>query len=628
MSDDNTYTDYDFKYHPGFKEENPIDLLLSRDAYNQFVSNIDPTKGEPLTYDEWVKYIESLGKADKQSLHDAAFVAPLGNTIPVVLGGAARSIGNTIISKAAETLQSGNANIDDIVNAGAEFLKQQTTQKFTTTDTGIGDVGDGGDGGTTTEGYSGGSIYNPTGMSLNIKPVQSSFKTGIVPLYRPKFYLDGREDTSPLLLKIISVYPEITMDSTYKFRPDMETYQYLANKLIASWTNVVTNRVRLNTFTSSILNTAHIIDYFTKISYALSVYYFYASVIAHFRMEENRNEGMIDLYSKMTADDIRKVGILQQVLNEIPISTELNEFMFHLYGNYKQSMLPGAPLLKFTPIKFQNNPSDAYFVALATGEIDACLTALRSKPFRDFQQLLAQAFPTELRNKVYGYSGVPEFDANWLTFWVNAPYMGQNNTSTQRVPGAEDKQAIVRMNLHTDAPDGWIEAASGIWQSDVSKWSAGFGAPKKMILGTNDFATSIDIESEYYDGGSAKYTSAYIYRQDTTSIGTIQDSFWPMSKRENSMVLSGMTYKMHSNGPTTAYQRFGTEAAMPRTIRDTIPITQQFIDFMYDPVNYSPSSSKRQLTAGAELMADTKDDRKPRKRRRNPKEKRHMKGIK
>lgn len=611
--------DYDFRYHEDLLAECPFDALMNKHAYDEFVGTFDDVSD--LTYEQWYDYLDKMDKehdTDPNTKLDA-FVPPpgfgkLGAGIASGLAGQAFGIG-------------ADATIDDFVNKGAEFLREQVRERRRTADMSgswTDPAPDQGDGGTTEANYAGGSSFNPTGLSLNLKPVDINFSTDIVPLYRPKFFLDGRDSTAPLIMKTKCVYPERSTSSdlnVYGGSPDLQ--DYLWNKVMADWVNLISRKVRLNTFTSGILTWEYVSNYYASIAYCLSVLYFYLSVEAHFTLEKNRNEGMITLYQTFSVSDLNKIRILRQVLDEVPLDPMVNQHMFHLYDNYKQSHLPGAPLLKYTPIKMVPTLSNEnHFNGLESGILDKCLLLLRNKKFRDFQQLYVQAFPTSVETKTYSYSGMPKFDANWLTSFVNSEKMSSTSAVGYRImPNVASDSETIKMNMHTDAPDGWIDASNSIYDTTMAKYRGGFGATKKVTINSDDeFYGSVSNTSEYFETIN-RYTSSYIYVEDMTNAGSTIRGFFPLEKRERYVVLSGDTWNGHiSTSVTSKFQRFGTETALPLTIRDSVPIAMQFADLMYTPWKFGSSSSK--VSGMSEPSLETKTEEGSTNRRRRPRRKR------
>jgi len=608
---------YDFRYHEEMLATDPYDALMNKHAYDEFVGTF--TDVQDLSWEQWIDFLTKMEEEDSDTellkFQPPARVGKLGAGIIAGLAGQAFDMG-------------AGATIDDFVTKGAEFLRNQVRERRR----GAGMSGtwtdpapDSGDGGTTEANYAGGSSFNPTGMSLNLKPVDINFNTDIVPLYRPKFFLDGRDATSPLIMRVKCVFPEIatsTLPSTYGGDPDLQ--DYLQNKVMADWVNVITRKVRLNSFTSSVITWDYVCNYYASIAYCLSVLYFYLSIEAHFNLERNRNEGMIALYKTFTVSDLQKIRILRQVLDEVPLDPMVNQHMFHLYDNYKQSHLPGAPLVKYTPISMVNEvTSENHFDKLEGGIVDKCLLLLRNKKFRDFQQVYAQAFPEATETKTYSYSGIPKFDANWLTSFTNSEKVTSTAiTGIFYMPYVNSDSDSVLMNLHTDAPDGWIEASNTIYDIGTGRYRGGFGATKKVTISTdNEFFATTNNYSLYFDGVN-RNTSSYIFAQDINNAGIEIRSFFPLEKRERYVVLAGDTYNGHiSTSMITYYQRFGTEAALPRTIRDDIPIAMQFADLMYTPWKFGSASRSKSLSM-SEPSTDMKTESDSKSRRRRPRRKR------
>ena len=604
---------YEQQYLQKLSDGTDLDLLLSAEGFEEF-KLICPQLSE-INLSEWRKMLQQWDEdKDKEEVTPLGFVSPsrVGNLAASVIGG---------MSAQGITFDP-SATMDKIMNSAADNIRTQirarVQARVAEMSGGISDVGDGGDGGTSKDNYAGGTPYNAHGLSLNAKPVQSSFRTGIVPLYRPKLYLDGKNNNAPLILKINNVFPELS-SSAYAGSPAIQNY--LDNRIVAGWINVVSTKVRLNTFTSGLMTKEHIFNYYATQHYCLGVLYFYDSVIQHFKMETNRNDAMIALYKSLDVEDLQNLSILRQLLDEIPLDPTVNQFAFHLYGNYKQSMLPGSPLVKFMPMAF-NSSTDNNFTTLNSGVVTKCFKLLQNKKFRDFQQVFVQAFPETINTKTYYATGAPDFDADWVTCWVNATYSQATATSSEiSVPRVGDDSTEVLQLLHTDAPDGWIDAASSIYNTTTGKFSGGYGGRKTLNIDNSGdaFPSTASISSGYLNSaGTQDRTSCYIYATDVNNAGNATTSFFPIGLREKYQILSGNTYKLFmANNTVSNFQRFGTEIALPKTIRDNIPIAQQFADYMYSPYKFAGGKTlpNTMSTIVGDDIAISERPKRPRRRR-------------
>jgi hypothetical protein len=245
---------------------------------------------------------------------------------------------------------------------------------------------------------------------------------------------------------------------------------------------------------------------------------------------------------------------------------------------------------------------------------------LASKKFRDVQQVFASAYPELINTKVLGYSGAPEHDENWNTMWVNLPYYGCNSAQSKILPQITSEDQSVKFNLHTDAPDGWIEFASGMYNTATDTYMGGLGAPKRPILGggVDDTVSSVDQVTFYgrTPTGNTGATTAYIYRRDADWDNLDYFAFWPISSRTENQILSGNTHKVnHSTAAINSFQRYGTESAQPRTARESAITTQQMIEFMYYPPSMKPTSFTPKTTAGEAMDAEESTTKRKRRRR-------------
>lgn len=452
--------------------------------------------------------------------------------------------------------------------------------------------GDGGDDATTRENYSGGSNVNPTGLSLNTKPMDSSFTTDIVPLYRPKLYNDGLSSNTPLILQYGNAFPELDHSSSNPFNGSSRLKEYMESFLIDEWLVDISlsGRVKLNSFTKTLLNSEHVYNFLRITSYALSVYFFAASIVAHKLIPTNRNQGMTALYDAFTAEDLNRLNTLKLTLESTPIPPRVVEFMFHLYGNYKQSHLPGSPLVKLCPIEFENSV-DQDFTTFKSGAISDAITMTKSDKFRDFLQLYTQAYTFD-GTVIPGYTGLPLVDMDFNSLIANYPHIGYSDTVTEAyMPKAANDNVPIRCFIHTDAPDGWIVGASGIYGS-VDEICGGFGGPKRLdgLIGTGTkFEGCYKTEGMFstcVDGGNTVKSTTFVWKNSS-----FRSSSHSITRQE---VVGHVYGRVRGLNAILQDQPYGTEQVVPNTIYDCITTTQEFASFIYSPPAVkNPRSSTR-----------------------------------
>lgn len=530
------------------------------------------------------------------------------------------------LAKAANVdahLKSARANLK---MQAEEFVKQKIKDSAAQAMKGLGvktgvTFEDDGDGGTTMSGYSGGSQFNPTGLSLGLRPLDSQFRTNIVPGFRPKYFLDTRNFNNPLIVKYLNVWVDNRNDEFDPSYSNSVYEKYWSYSITGQWISYVQQNVSLNSYLQAGLTPQNMRNYFRVVSYALAVYYFYASVIAHFNLRENRNDAMIALFQNLSPDDLLRIVELRKTIERLPIPDDLNAFMFHLYGNYKQSHLPGSCLIKFMPVKFANS-NDRYVKATLPNVISGIEDMIASDNFRITQNLLAKACPNWCNTDPFAYTGIANYDADFVTAFVNVAKFGNDASGGNEMPTAASDVSPINYCLHTDAPDGWAQGCMNIRNASSNQWEGGLGFWKTL--------SSIPVNGIYPN--QALYTSvtnttgqvisstSFIYTSDTNIAGVAVNGFFPLETRTPYVYLSGDTYK--ASLPVTGVStrmRFGSQLAIPQTIQELIPTVYQWMDFFYMP----PGSNQRnasvlQVTQGRQMSADADEDdkSKPRRRRR------------
>uniref|UniRef100_A0A2V0RC53 Uncharacterized protein n=1 Tax=viral metagenome TaxID=1070528 RepID=A0A2V0RC53_9ZZZZ len=561
----------------------------------EFFDHVRPLLSDSrLEYQDWLKAI----KADRDKHQGTDVVHQLGfsglpvrpftpvntpNSIPTFSGPF-----TSVMPRINEQLE---ATADELVNAGAEFVQAQISRAGQALMSQFGqqigiEVGAGGDGGTTKGDYSGGSNYNKHGLSLGAQPINSSFRTTIVPRYRPLYSNDGNDNDAPLVMFYGEVFPEIG-DGGGNFAGDTNLQRFLNIDVINQWSTTLARKLRLNSYTSTLNTKEYIFNFIRVQMHCLSIYYFFVSVIAHINVTENRNTGMIKLYEALSAEDLQEIARLELLLKKTPIDPRINQFVFHLYNNYKQSHLPGAPLYKMIPVSFVDSTGFSTS-SLKSGSVAAAIDMLGSRRYKQFVEGYVQAFP-DVDSQLLMYTGVPNFDPDHLTFVRNFPHIGYGSTAssaTTHLPTAANRDEKLTYNLDTDAPDGWTFASSSIWvgSNDQSglKLSGGFGGPK--TLGSTD-------SDGYYQTELLVTNLVHTNAVKTTTIvfsdaGQSEPVFTSPSTHETQSDIVSQTYKIcRSYNVVNNYQRHGCQIATPVSVSDMELTSEEFANFLFTPPN-------------------------------------------
>uniref|UniRef100_A0A2V0RCL8 Capsid protein n=1 Tax=viral metagenome TaxID=1070528 RepID=A0A2V0RCL8_9ZZZZ len=575
------------------KYSDDVKFLKTKEAYNcycAYAAELHNLLDLP-SYEEWVNCIESENPHENFGVRAAFRARPdFGGLAGMAAGIVARNMG-------VDT-----SSADAAIRSAARILDREATKrsngrgKFTFTD--------GGDGGTTKVNYSGGSAFNPQGLSLNARPIDSSWRTGIKVNYDPKYYLDGGDDTSPLMMKAFT--PLMGVSST---DIDDRVQNYFESKIMSDWITYFQLNGRWNLYTQGTFSATRFKDYWNIVSQALAINYFYDSVAAHFRLDINRNEGMIDLYSQLSPSELNQLFILQNTLNSIPLPPELNEMCFKLYNNYKQSHNPGSPLIKLCPIDSMVS-SDSYVTFGESNKVADIIAKMKQTSFRDVQAVLAQAKPEWATDvKLYSYTGLPNFDADFLTLFVNTEYICKTANGIVSVPSITKSADEWVYNIHTDAPDGWTQALSNVTVG-LSQRAPGIGGPKTMLPGDTGALAPLIWSYTSAVPGELLATSCVIYTIDNDLESAPKRGFWPISKRTRYQSLSGNTYTILDRDPTAiGYQKFGTSRVLPMTGNTNYVAAQQLLDLIV-----SPNQSAGNIMLGDDSMDSDKPTR-PRRRR-------------
>ena len=601
---------------PQWVDENVFDDITSREYYGIFIALVrekNPSIVLP-EYEDWVDHFRQIPEEDR----DATALLGVKSRAAGGKANVAKGVMGAIIGRTAEGVfrDMGMNNVDDVIRMASDNLRGQFAKragprvpKGTSGSGGTTTTGSGGDGGTTRTDYAGGSSFNPEGFSLNLKPVDVDYKTNIAPNFNPKFFLDGRDNSAPLIMKQWTWIMDKRDTNT-----DERILNYFNTEIKSGWiTAIQRSRSKWNTYTAQALGGDNLLAYFNIISEALSFYYFYASVIAHFNLRENRNEAMVLLYSQLSPGDLNNLFILRRVLERVPIPPALNEFLFNMFGNYKQSSNPGAPLTKLCPLHFEASIDNNFTVF--DSKVSKLLNALSDGPFRKIQPVITEAFPSWCEVNLFAYTGVPRHSEQFNTHFTNTFAFGHGSVGLAEWPMYSSLDDTFHFNTRTDALDGWVIAANSAVNA-TGKFSPGLARVGEFDPA--DPAQTLPYTWLYTDATGSALTSQVIAVRDDNLAGTNIFSFFPVEKRARYSALVGNSYDLNTTiSSPIPYQKYGTTVCLPVSPNINLTTGMQFMDLIFGaPITETASTGSAYSTKGREDFAEESENKRKRRRRR------------
>jgi len=484
----------------------------------------------------------------------------------------------------------------------------------------------GDDDGNTKTNYSGGTVVNPTGLSLNNKPVRVSFTTGIEIGGEPKFYLDGKEETSPLIMK--TGLPGVvsgTADDTNLYH-DPQVYAWLSGPITNTWITKLQSKLVWTNQIRDIITNSNVVKYFNYLITSLYIYFFYTSVIAYTSDSRNRNAGLYQIRQAMTASDFVELSLLKLNLEQSLIPPFIMKMCHYFSGNFKQSMDPGSPLIKLFPWEMVKIGDTNQFSGVAPqltfpdGNSYSMLEygnrLMRDSTVRDITAVLARSYPTWMGQEPLGYESLPEHDPDFTTMFNNMTYTTMSSGhAVEHLPEVASADDIICFNTYSDAPDGWITAMLSIRDTSAGgKQGPGLLNPVLPRTDSNDLVTII---SEH---GTQGKSTEFVYASNGNTTG-----WWPSSIDRDFLGLICNTYEAGYTGTgSTKFQKFGTGRLNFVNRQIIIPRVLQMLELIYisdldDMVN--PTSEGGRKGGGMSKRSGGKRKGKSRGRKNNAKDK-------
>jgi hypothetical protein len=170
--------------------------------------------------------------------------------------------------------------------------------------------------------------------------------------------------------------------------------------------------------------------------YALSVYFYYSSILSYDSDSKNKNSGMDYLRALVDAQTLSDYKQLGKRLEDTPLPPKLVEWVRYMSSNFKSGDNAGSAIIKtaFTPNAITGTRPSVTWPSVA-------LTNLSRNNNLAVWTLMRKALPKWRIGKLYDVPVKPLFDKQFLTIFANLP-------NVQRASGANVSSGVVA-NLNT-----------------------------------------------------------------------------------------------------------------------------------------------------------------------------------
>lgn len=560
------------------------------DAFIQVCKNKNISSSLLPTYQEWLDLVGT----DDETRRKLGFVMPPGR-IPATLATARGLLSQIGISAANQDsfVKAAGEKLKDEIRANAQRTASRIFQNFAeSVDEG------GGDGGTSEAGYKGGSSWNPTGLSLKNKPINVSFDADINFIGADKYFLDGAEANTPLLVKCGT--PGLILNNT-DMHGDTALENYFLGPICQAYQRAIAERITFSSGVIGLFTPTRIRQYINNCLQAVCTYYFWMSVLAYTSDSRNKNTAMEVLADSLSPTEKDNLIILKKTIEKSVIPPFIHKWAFYIMGNFKQSHVPGSPLIKFMPWKFKASTTTVFkqmdTVVGSDGATYGSITAATKNllEVRDLFDVLGAAFPDWTNLELYEYTSSPEVDMNFSNMWCNGYYKTTGKTSsgyvTRVLPSiGHNVDASIIWNSQTDAPKGWSQAMQSIHYIDGSQEKVGPGFFASNIIlpfGGEMFAFSNYIIQDSI--AHSCHTTCLIYDGSTPG----SEGFVDVSLLSRYQSLALNTYSTTVASITThSHQKHGCALIKLQSIDVIRQACFKWLDLYIQDLKDAPASSK------------------------------------
>jgi hypothetical protein len=572
-----------------------LEDLASPEGYAAFCQLCSDNNKVPMSYESWVDVLEVEDKSDLKFYNPGVSV---GSGLAAAQG-FLNSVGITTGTQ-EQILRSAGQRLKTEFNRRASATASKIYQKVDTS---------GDDGGTSEANYVGGTPFNPSGLSLKNKPIDTNFDTDIRFIGADRYFLDGYDKNTPLLIKCG------TPGIIDKVAGDIQVLAYFNDVICNRFRREIAQKVTYNTKVTELFSNDNITVYINNTIQALCMYYFVMSIVAYTDDPRNKNQAMDNLANGFSPTDTQNIRILERMVRQSVLPPFLHKFCFHMMGNYKQSHMPGSPLLKVMPWVFGTSTTESFTtfgVKQGLGPIISAIDGLKMISYT--ADVLGKACPHWVDFEPYQYTSNPRFDANYNTFWTNGAYITTQGSSTVddynsiRFPYSADSAGGITWNSDTDAPDGWVQAMQEVTYVN---------SEEETVNGPGLFGPNVVQIDGSLSSAAGKYMiSGDVDQQQTTCVvfdnSSTDRGYLDVSKHQRYQSLAKNTYSTSWLSSTYhSHQKFGSSLIELQDVETIKPSVFAWLDlYVSDFKELSNGSSSQNSFRGKKMskkFAGSKD---------------------
>uniref|UniRef100_A0A2V0RAR8 Capsid protein n=1 Tax=viral metagenome TaxID=1070528 RepID=A0A2V0RAR8_9ZZZZ len=370
---------------------------------------------------------------------------------------------------------------------------------------------------------------SPTSFSVKMPAVESSYSPEIPNTLYSDFYRTAGDRDANLYVTSLNWNmpanePQVTDYVERILIPDLQTRANIS--------------VNFNVNAEQVFTFGKVSSYMREVMLAMQTYYSYANIIAYCGKNGNSNTGMYALRDMISAEDINRLTLLGERLNNIPIPPRLRELSYWMSNIYKsQSECPNSPIMLIVPFSFagaqppgyDDNGNGYYSGIIPT--IDTIIDRLNpgiDNPLgvdffnNRFINMLAKVCPGWLGTPMGSADGVPLHDPHWMDVWSNSPckLVSADTAALVKsyyVPFLEngtDRGAELKYITHSETISGINQALFSTWQYNTA---AGTGWSGMLVPKTSISKKAIGGAVIYYG-----VTNRFLFGSTTTPNGTYE----------------------------------------------------------------------------------------------------------